>query len=213
VDPHHDATSGTMSAASVSIVISVGVLAVLLGWWTRPSLGSPRPVAGSEVPDAQRSPERRGRRHERRLDAAMGDSLDLLVIALRAGHHPLAALRLVGELADPAVGEAFADTAAAVDTGRRLDDAVSILVDRLGTRATTLADAIGSTVRTGTPLEPVVDRLADDAHAHRRRQAQAAARELPIRLSFPLVLCTLPAFALVTIAPMLVGALSSLRTR
>ena len=54
--------------------------------------------------------------------------------------------------------------------------------------------------------------MADEARQHRRRGAEAAARELPVRLSFPLVLCTLPAFVLVAIVPLLVGALSSLRS-
>jgi hypothetical protein len=49
-----------------------------------------------------------------------------------------------------------------------------------------------------------------EAREQRRRDGQAAARELPIRLAAPLVLCTLPSFALLAIAPLLLGALSSL---
>jgi tight adherence protein C len=58
----------------------------------------------------------------------------------------------------------------------------------------------------------VLDRLADEARRHRRRLADASARELPVRLAVPLVSCTLPAFVLLTIAPVLAGALSSLRS-
>ena len=38
-----------------------------------------------------------------------------------------------------------------------------------------------------------------------------AARRLPVHLLFPLVLCTLPAFGLLTVAPLLAGGLRSLR--
>jgi pilus assembly protein TadC len=49
------------------------------------------------------------------------------------------------------------------------------------------------------------------AGAHeRRRQAEAAARALPVRLSFPLVLCLLPAFVLLGIVPAMVPALQGL---
>ena len=44
----------------------------------------------------------------------------------------------------------------------------------------------------------------------RRRQAEEAARTLPIKLCFPLVCCVLPAFVLLTIAPLVAGAVRSL---
>ncbi len=67
------------------------------------------------------------------------------------------------------------------------------------------------TLRDGLPLAPVLDRLTDEASAGRRRQGEAAARRLPVRLSFPLVACTLPSFVLLAIAPAVLGALSTLR--
>ena len=45
----------------------------------------------------------------------------------------------------------------------------------------------------------------------RQIRAEEAARRVPVRLLFPLVLCVLPAFALLTVAPLLAGALRSLR--
>ena len=40
---------------------------------------------------------------------------------------------------------------------------------------------------------------------------RASARRLPVRLTFPLVTCTLPSFVLLAIAPAVIGALSTLR--
>ena len=74
-----------------------------------------------------------------------------------------------------------------------------------------LVSALGTAVRDGLPLAPVLDRLTDEANAERRRAGEAAARRLPVRLSFPLVACTLPSFVLLAIAPAVLGALSTVR--
>ena len=44
----------------------------------------------------------------------------------------------------------------------------------------------------------------------RRRRAEVAARKLPVKLLFPLVLCILPAFALLTVVPVIVSSLRAL---
>ena len=49
------------------------------------------------------------------------------------------------------------------------------------------------------------------ARAERRRQAEAAARRIPLRLLFPLTLCVLPAFVLLTILPTVAQSLELLR--
>ena len=76
-----------------------------------------------------------------------------------------------------------------------------------------LATAVAAAERDGLPLAPVLERLATDARADRRRAGEAAARRLPVQLSFPLVVCTLPSFVLLAIAPAVLGALSTLRGR
>ena len=73
-----------------------------------------------------------------------------------------------------------------------------------------LADSFAAADRYGQPLAPVLERLADEARQHRRRQADTLARQLPVRMSLPLVLCTLPSFVLLAVVPLLLAALSSL---
>ena len=66
-------------------------------------------------------------------------------------------------------------------------------------------------------LQPLIEHLGvvaqgrDDIRTERRRHAERHARTLPVRLAFPLVLCTLPSFVLVAIVPALLGAVSTLR--
>ena len=60
--------------------------------------------------------------------------------------------------------------------------------------------------RHGTPVAHTLEQLALDVRERRRRQAEAEARTLPIRMSFPLVACTLPSFVLVAIVPAVLAA-------
>jgi pilus assembly protein TadC len=134
------------------------------------------------------------------------------VVTVQSGRLPHDALATIEPHVHPVVGRAIAAVTARVRTGERLTDALDAFVDALGTRALGFTSTIAMAERTGLPLGPMVDRIADDARLHRRRRAESAARELPVRLALPLVLCTLPAFVLVSIAPLLIGALSSLHS-
>ena len=105
-----------------------------------------------------------------------------------------------------------------VHSGRRGDARAAIasltrsrvLRAELGPIAQPLVDSLSAADRYGLPLAPVLERLSFEARQQRRRDADATARELPVRLAIPLVLCTLPSFVLLAIVPLLLGALSSL---
>jgi len=96
--------------------------------------------------------------------------------------------------------------------GKRFADALTCLSAELGPIAQPLVDSLSAADRYGLPLAPVLERLSLEARQQRRRDSDAAARELPVRLAVPLVLCTLPSFVLLAIVPLLLGALSSLHT-
>jgi pilus assembly protein TadC len=161
------------------------------------------------TPGAQRFVSRR--RRERLIDDAYPDALDLFVVSVQAGHLPFDALISIGPHVHSAVRDAIAEVAARVERGQRLADALEAMVEALGTRTLAFVATVALAERTGLAVAPMIDRIADDARLHRRRRAEAADRELPVRLAVPLVLCTLPSFVLVAIAPLLIGALSSLR--
>ena len=162
------------------------------------------------------------RRRNRPL-AGWPETIELVVLALRAGIPPLAAIEstatriasLPGDPprrhVDPAIGAALAEVAHRMHRGVGLADALAALPELLGTVATELADSIATADRYGLPLGPVLDRLAAEARSERRRRAEADARTLPVKLAFPLVVCTLPSFVLLAIVPAVVGAVSTLR--
>jgi tight adherence protein B len=74
-----------------------------------------------------------------------------------------------------------------------------------------LVRALRDHERDGTPLLAALEAAAATLRHERRRHAEAAARRAPVALLFPLVLCVLPAFVLLTVVPLLVTAMSSLR--
>lgn len=150
------------------------------------------------------------RRHRRRVAARLPDAVELLVLAVQAGSPPAAAIRDVTTLVDDSIRPAFDAVLHRIERGRSLADAISVLPELLGPAAAPVADAITAADRYGTPLGTVLDGLAVDARDDRRRLAEAHARRLPVRLSFPLVTCTLPSFVLLAIVPALLGALSGL---
>jgi Flp pilus assembly protein TadB len=145
------------------------------------------------------------------IDAAMPDAIELMVMCLHAGLTPTQAVGELARLAPPSVRAGFAATEQRLHRGTGFADALVELSGHCGRSALALVSALGTAVRDGLPLAPVLDRLTDEANAGRRRAGEAEARRLPVRLSFPLVVCTLPSFVLLAIAPAVLGALSTVR--
>lgn len=186
------AVAGVTLVATVALVVVLAVTAAAITW----------------------SATRRWRRAVRFATAqraAVPEAIELLVVTVHAGLTPHQAVRRLATTGPLATQPAFAAVVHELERGRRLGDAVFRLTDHLGPALHPVVDAVATADRLGTPLAGVLERLAAEASAARRRAAEADARRLPVRLSGPLVACTLPAFVLLTIAPALLAALSSLR--
>ena len=141
----------------------------------------------------------------------MADAVELFVLCVHAGRSPSQAVVDVAARAPPVLRPAFDAVDLQLHRGRSLADALGELQRLGGQIGHELATAMASADRDGQPLAPVLDRLAAEARAARRRAGEAAIRQLPVRMTFPLVVCTLPSFVLLAIAPAVLGALSTLR--
>jgi tight adherence protein C len=150
------------------------------------------------------------RRTQRAAQAALPDLVELVIIGVRAGLTPGAALTMAAEHAAPALEPALDAVIHQMHRGRRLADALDALPALLGPEATYFTDALVTADRYGLPVGPMLDQLGADVRADRSRRAQEQARTLPVRLSFPLVMCTLPSFVLLAIAPAVMGAISTI---
>ena len=150
------------------------------------------------------------RRRRRAIERELPATIELLVLSIHAGLTPNQAIRELADSAPHPVRPSFAATVHRMDRGEPLANAISTLPEALGPRSVGLVEVIASADRYGLPLGQVLDQLSSEARSTRRRLDEAAARKLPIRLSFPLVVCTLPSFVLLAIAPAVIAALSSL---
>lgn len=150
------------------------------------------------------------RRRRAAVDRDLPDGIDLLVLGVHAGLTPRQSVDLLARSGPASIRPACAEVDRRTQRGQTFADSLDAFREVLGERAGVIADVIATADRYGFPLGPVLDQLAAEARSARRRLDEADARRLPVRLSFPLVACTLPSFVLLAIAPAVIAALSSL---
>ncbi len=159
-------------------------------------------------------PRARCARATRRAGAAraagLPDALDLLVVAGSAGLTSRQGLRLVAQRGPPVLRSAFADVVARLDAGAPLGEALPRLVESVGEPARSMVRTVLTAERDGVPIRSLLAHLADEARRRRRHELEAAARRLPVRLSFPLACCSLPAFVVLTVVPLAAAGLQRL---
>lgn len=143
-----------------------------------------------------------------RISHELADVIDLFAVALVTGNNVADATRQVSRWVDGEFGEAFEWCSLQVTQGRTLSDALELLPSRIGPQVRPLISALVATERYGAPIAHNLTQLAKDSRADRRRRAEATARRLPVTLLFPLVSCVLPAFLLLTIAPVVAETFS-----
>ena len=142
---------------------------------------------------------------------SLPEAVDLLGLVVAAGMTVPLAVAAVGRRHAGPVGVQLARASREIEGGRRCADALDAAGMRLGPEARPVIDALVASERYGAPLADALVRLAGEVRAEQRRLAEANARRVPVKLLFPLVLCVLPAFGLLTVAPLLAGAFGSLR--
>ena len=141
---------------------------------------------------------------------AMPQFIDTLVALLTAGHSPPHALRASAEWAGVPMSAVLVHANQQLVRGVRYTDVLEQLRTTFGAPSYAVVDALLASDRDGLPLAPVLDRLATEAHLQRRRQSEQALRQLPIKMLFPLVCCTLPSFMLLGVVPMLAASVAAL---
>jgi tight adherence protein C len=150
---------------------------------------------------------RSARRDASELARELPLAVDLLQVAVSAGATPHRAVELATRWGPRRVGAALDSVLGSTRVGGSLGDAL----EALGRARPALEPVTGVLVaseRLGAPAGPALVRVAQELRADLRRQAEARARTLPVKLLFPLVFLVLPAFGLLTVAPALLQALA-----
>ena len=144
-----------------------------------------------------------------RVDSDVPDFVDVVSVYLRSGQPPALAFLHASDTAPGTVGVAAREVAERVHNGERFVDVLTSSRSAFGLHAQPMIDALIDTERDGLAPRELFDRLATDAHAQRRRDADMRIRALPVRLTLPLVGCILPAYVLLAVIPLLASQLSS----
>jgi tight adherence protein C len=144
--------------------------------------------------------------------ARLPDVLDRLATCLLAGASLERGMRLVAASTEGRLGESLHAGLRALELGMPRARAYETIarhaqIEEAGRALTALARA----ERLGTPVASVLSEHAREIRARLRAAAEAEARTAPVRMLFPTAICFLPAFMLLTIAPVALSALSTVR--
>jgi len=121
------------------------------------------------------------------------------------------ALRVITPSTQGRLGVALTDGLAALDIGMTRAQAYQRIAERAGIdEVRSLMAALIRAERFGASLADTLVAQARELRSRARAAAEAEARTAPVKLIFPLVFCFLPAFVLLTIAPIAISAIRTL---
>lgn len=142
------------------------------------------------------------------ISQSIPELIDTLLVLIRAGHGPASAVSQLHNWLPDSLQQIFFDAHTELVAGQRFADVMKSLRNNLGPSVYPICDILVSADRDGLPITSVLDQLSFHAHHERRRQREVEAKELPVRLLFPLVCCILPSFVLLAMLPLLVNSLT-----
>jgi len=175
--------------------VAVGVVLAVAAW----------PVAGWVA--RQRAADRRLALRSEAAPAV----LDLLGAALLAGLNPHKAILRIADRAPEVLREDLSLAAAVLRLGGTPAAALRAAADRSGLdELRAAASALEAAERWGAPPAEALAARAEALRTRSRLLAEAEAGRAAVRLAFPLVLCFLPAFVLLTVVPTVAGSLRAL---
>lgn len=137
--------------------------------------------------------------------------IDAFAVSLRAGLTITQSFERVAEIAPASVSAQCREVSLSLHHGVSLHDAITPLRNAFGSRSAVFIDMVLSADRDGLPLVNLVDRLSEEARRQRQRDTDIRIRQVPARLTFPLVFCILPSFIVLTMFPIVSSSFSSLQ--
>jgi tight adherence protein C len=157
---------------------------------------------------------RRTASRQRRVAAALPDTLDLLTVCVEAGMGFDAALARVAEqpeMARSPLHEEILRMNLEVRAGRPRPEALRAFAERCGVReVTTMVSIFIQTDRLGASIAKTLRVHSETARMQRRHRAEEQAYLAPLKMIFPTIIFMMPAFVLVAMGPSLLAILKML---
>lgn len=148
---------------------------------------------------------------QKKIVRALPDALDLLVTCMEAGLGADAAFAKVAEKTSGPISETFTLYLRQVGLGRPRREALAYVADRTGVDVLVrLAAAVVQAEAVGTSLGDVLRMQSEDLRVTRREKARQKAMQAPVLMVIPMVVCFLPAMAVVILVPSVLNLFSFL---
>lgn len=156
--------------------------------------------------------QRRAENRLYRIDRAMPELIDLLVVTVEAGLSLSAALQLAGERLKGPLGDELRIVLQEQRMGLTPVQALENMVGRVPTPAVeAFTRAMVQGALLGVSIGQILRGLAIEMRKRRRAQAEQQAQKAPIKILFPLVFMIFPALFVVILGPALVSIFHALK--
>jgi pilus assembly protein TadC len=150
------------------------------------------------------------RREEFRHRRELADVAVLLGVGLASGLPIVAAIDATAELGRSETARRLSVVGRSIVAGETLSGALDRWTLAVGGRASDLAAILGDIERGGTGARARLEHLVDSLARDEQLALAEHARKTPVLMLVPLVTCVLPAFAAVTVIPVILAALGRL---
>jgi tight adherence protein C len=196
-------TTDRMLAVKGLGLLTLGLLGALAGLRSTELLfvaGGLGAVIGFFLPDLLL--RNSGQKRQQQIPRALPDALDMLTICVEAGLGFDAALAQVARYTHGPLAAEFARALQEMQIGKSRTEALRSMAER--TTAPELRSFVSAMVQSaelGIPVAHVLREQAKEMRVRRRQRAEEQAQKVPVKITFPLILCLFPALLLIIIGP------------
>jgi tight adherence protein C len=200
-----------MAVKAVGLV-AVGALGAVLGL---PHLGlvvvtgAAGAAAGFFLPDILL--HNSGEKRQQRLAVSLPEALDLLTICVEAGLGFDAALAQVARNLNGPLAAEFARVLQEMQIGQSRAEAMRALAERTNVpEVRAFVSALTQSAELGIPVASVLREQAKEMRIRRRQRAEAQAQKIPVKITFPLIGCLLPALFVAILGGAIIDIMNAL---
>lgn len=152
-----------------------------------------------------------GLKRQHRLAVSLPEGLDLLTICVEAGLGFDAALAQVARNLNGPLAAEFARVLQEMQIGKSRAEAMRALAERTSVpELRAFVSALTQSAELGIPVANVLREQAKEMRVRRRQRAEAQAQKVPVKITFPLIGCLLPAMFVVVLGAGIISIAHSL---
>ena len=141
-------------------------------------------------------------KRQAKIQVALPDALDMLTVCVEAGLGFDAALAQVARNTNGPLAAEFARALQEMQIGKSRSQALRAMADRTTVpEARAFVSALVQAGDLGIPVARVLREQSKEMRVRRRQRAEGKAQQVPVKITFPLILCIFPALLVVVLGP------------